>query len=92
VWEQGDKIWDGEDGDSPYPLGVLPPNLALDWELDRVEDEDASLAILDAFEKDFLRKVKVARSKTKGRREILNFVSTINYGDKSAYSPSLHDF
>jgi hypothetical protein len=92
VWEQGDKIWDGEDGDSPYPLGVLPPNLALDWELDRVEDEDASLAILDAFENDFLRKVKVAQSKTKGRREILNFVSTINYGDASAYSPSLHDF
>jgi hypothetical protein len=21
VWEQGDEIWDGEDGDSPFPLG-----------------------------------------------------------------------
>jgi hypothetical protein len=64
VWEQGDEIWDGEDGDSPYPLGVLPPNLALDWELDCVEDEDASLAIMDAFEEDLFWKVKVARPKT----------------------------
>jgi hypothetical protein len=30
VWEQGDEIWDGKDGDSPYPLGFLPPNIALD--------------------------------------------------------------
>jgi U3 small nucleolar ribonucleoprotein component len=69
-------------------LGVLPPNMALDWDLDRVEDEDEdlSLAIMDAFEKDFLRKVKVAWPKTKGRREILNLVSTINYGDASASS------
>jgi hypothetical protein len=71
VWEQGDKIWDGEDGEFPYPLGVLPPNLALDWEMDHVEDEDPSLAIMDAFEEDFLREVKVARLKTKGRKEIL---------------------
>jgi U3 small nucleolar ribonucleoprotein component len=86
VWKQGDEIWDGEDEDSPFPLGVLPLNMALDWELDRVEDEDSSLAIMDAFEDDFLRKVKVARPKTKGRREILNLVSTINYGDASASS------
>jgi hypothetical protein len=70
VWEQGDEIWDGEDGNSPYPLGVLPPNMALDWDLDPVEDEDSSLVIMDAFEEDFLRKVKVARPKTKGRRGI----------------------
>jgi hypothetical protein len=36
VWEQDDKIWDGEGVGSPYPLGVLPPNMALDWELDSV--------------------------------------------------------
>jgi hypothetical protein len=68
-------------------LGVLPPNLVLDWELACVEDEDASLVIMDAFENDFFRKFKVARpKKTKGRREILNLVSTINYGDASASS------
>jgi hypothetical protein len=86
VWEQGDEIWDGEDGDSPYPLGVLPPNMALDWELDRVEDKDSSLAIMDAFEEDFLRKVNVTQPKTKDRREFLNLVSTINYGDTSTSS------
>jgi len=68
VGEQGDKIWDGEDGDSPYPLGVLPPNMALDCELDSVEDENPSLVILDAFEEDFLWEVKVARPKTKGKK------------------------
>jgi hypothetical protein len=30
MWEQGDDVWDGEDGDSLYPLGVLPPDLTLD--------------------------------------------------------------
>jgi hypothetical protein len=40
VWEQGDEIWDGESRDFPYPLGVLPPNMALDWEVDSAEDED----------------------------------------------------
>ncbi len=39
--------------------------------MDSVEDEDPSLAILDSFEDDFLREVKVARLKTKGRKEIL---------------------
>jgi hypothetical protein len=69
----------GKVGDSPYPLGVLPPNMALDWGLDCVEDEYSSLAIIDAFEEDFLWKVKAAQLKTKGR----NLVSTINYGDAS---------
>jgi hypothetical protein len=67
-------------------LGVLPPNMALDWELNCVEDEDPSLVIMDAFEEDFLREVKVAQPKTKGRREILNLVSSINYGDASTSS------
>jgi len=58
--------------------------MAFDWELDCVENEDSSLAILDAFEENFLREVKVAWPKTKGRWEILNLVSFINYGDVSA--------
>jgi len=41
---------------------------------------------MDAFEYEFFQKVKVARLKTKGRRKILNLVSTINYGDASASS------
>jgi hypothetical protein len=65
-------------------LGVLPPNMALDCELGGVEDADLSLAILDAFEEDFLLEVKVVRPKTKGRMEILNLVSSINYGDARA--------
>jgi len=86
AWEQGDEVWDGEDGDSPYPLGVLPPDLALDWELDSDEDMDSSLAILEAIEEDFHRGVKATRPKTKGRREVLNLVSSINYGDFSTSS------
>jgi U3 small nucleolar ribonucleoprotein component len=52
--------------------------------VDSDENEDLSLAILDAYEEDFLREVKVARPKSKGRREILNLVSSINYDDASA--------
>lgn len=77
AWEQGDEIWDGEDGDSPYPL---------DLELDSDEDMDLSLAILEAIEEDFHRGVKVARPKTKGRREVLNLVSFINFGDSNTSS------
>jgi hypothetical protein len=54
VLEQGNEIWDGMARDFSYPLGVLPPSMALDWEVDSVENEDPSLAILDAFEEDFL--------------------------------------
>jgi len=76
----------GEDGDSPYPLGVLPPELALDWELDSDEDMDLSLAILEAIEGDFHRGVKTVRPKTNCRREVLNLVSIINYSDSSVSS------
>jgi len=58
--------------------------MAVDWEVDSAEDEDLSLAILDAFEEDFLLEAKVARPKSKGKRGILNLVSSINYGDTSA--------
>jgi hypothetical protein len=84
AWEQGDEVWDAEDGNSPYPLGVLLPELALDWELDSDEDMDPSLAILEAIEEDSHRGVK--GSETKGRREVLYLVSSINYGDSSASS------
>jgi hypothetical protein len=86
VREQGDEVWDGEDGDSPYPLGVLPSDLTLDWKLDSVEDLDLSLVILKAIEEDYHQEVKAARPKTKGRREVLNLGSSINYGDSSVSS------
>jgi hypothetical protein len=86
AWEQGDKVWDGEDGNSTYPLGVLPPKLALDRELYNDEDLDPSLAISEAIEEDFQRRVKAKRPKTKGKREVLNLVSSINYSDSSTSS------
>jgi hypothetical protein len=69
--------------DSHYPLGVLPPKLTLDWDLNSDEDMDPSLAILEAIEEDFHRRFKAARPKTKGRREVLNLVNSINYNDSS---------
>jgi hypothetical protein len=42
VWDQGDEFWYGEDGDSPYPLGVLHPDMPLDCVLDGDEDDDPS--------------------------------------------------
>jgi hypothetical protein len=86
AWEQHDGVWDREDSDSLYPLGILPPDLALAWELDSVEDTNLSLVILEAIEEDYHRGVKVARPKTKGRREVLNLASSINYGDSGVSS------
>jgi hypothetical protein len=40
----------GEDGDSPYPLGVFYLDMPLDWVLDGDEDEDPSSTFLDANE------------------------------------------
>lgn len=54
--------------------------------MDSSEDDDLSLVIQDAFEEDFLREVKVTRPKFKGWRGILNLVSSINYGDASAFT------
>jgi hypothetical protein len=55
--------------------------------LDGVEDEDSSsFVILDAIEEAFHRVKKVARLKTKGRREVLNLKRSINYGDASVPS------
>lgn len=52
--------------------------------MDSNENEYPSLEILDTFQEEFLRKVKVACPESKGRMEILNLVSSINYGDASA--------
>jgi len=60
AWAQGDEEWDGENGDSLYSLGVLPPDLALDWELNSDEDMDLPLAFLEAIEEDLHRGVKAA--------------------------------
>jgi hypothetical protein len=67
-------------------LGVFPPNWAVDWELESDEGLDPSLVILDAIEENFYWRVKVARPKSKGRREVLNLASSINYGDSCASS------
>jgi hypothetical protein len=83
---KGDEVWVGEEGDSPYPLGVCLPNMPLDWVSDGVEDEDSSFVILDAIEEDFHQVNKGARLKIKGRREVLNLKSFINYGDASVPS------
>jgi hypothetical protein len=70
VWEKDDDFWDG---------------LLLDWLLDRVQGEE-SLAILDAMEDEFHRDKIIARQKTKGKRELLNLKSSINYGIANAPS------
>jgi hypothetical protein len=38
------------------------------------------------FEEDFHRGIKATCPKTKGRQEVLNLASSINYGDSSAFS------
>jgi len=47
------------------------------------EDEAPLLAILDASvsEEEFHREAMVARQKTKGKRDVLNLKSSINYGE-----------
>jgi len=88
VCDHGDEIWNGEDGESPFPLGILHLDMPLDWAMDGVHGEVPSLAILDAIEEEFHRKKMIAHQKTKGMRELLNLKSSINYGDAS--TPSRH--
>lgn len=65
--------WDqGEDFFPPDPL---------EWVLDYDEDDDPTLVLLDAVKEDFCQQVKVARPKTKGKRELLNLKNSINYGN-----------
>ena len=43
-----------------------------------------TLALLDAIKEEFLQEVKVGQRKTKGKRELLNLESFVNYGDAKA--------
>jgi len=71
VWEEEeDDFWDG----SP-----------LDWALEGAFGEEA-LAIRDAMEEEFQREKMIARQKSKGKRELLNLHSSINYGDAKVHS------
>jgi hypothetical protein len=56
--------------------------LPLDWAMDGDFGEEA-MAIRDAMEEEFQL---IARHKSKGKRELLNLHSSINYGD--AKNPS----
>jgi hypothetical protein len=57
----------------------------LDWKMnDGLEVE--SLAILDVITEDFYRDQLVAHKKTRGKRELLNLKSSVNYRDVSAPS------
>jgi len=70
VWEEDEDYWDG---------------LPLDWALDGSFEEEA-LVIRDAMEEDFLREKMIARQKSKGKKELLNLQSSINYSDASVSS------
>jgi hypothetical protein len=73
VWEkEEDDYWDG----SP-----------LDWALEGALGEEA-LAIREAMEEDFQREKMIGRQKSKGKRELLNLYSSINYGDAKVPSRS----
>jgi hypothetical protein len=61
--------------------------LPLDWTLDGVQGEE-SLAIFDAMEDEFHLDKMIAHQKTKGKRELLNLKTFINYDVASA--PSRH--
>ena len=39
------------------------------------------MALLNAIEEDLHREVKVAQSKSKGKRELFNLKSSVNYDD-----------
>ena len=74
-WDQEDNNWDGE----------LSPN-PLDWVLDCDEEEDP-------YSADVLRVMDVAQPRTngrrprnKGKRELANLESSVNYGIASASS------
>jgi hypothetical protein len=70
--------------------GIVTPmrkcDMSLDWLTDSEEDENTFLGLLEAFEEDY-HWVKVAHPKSKGKRDLLNLKSSINYVD--AISSSL---
>lgn len=71
-------------------IGRMAPDMPLDWVADGEEDEVPLLAFLDANvnKEEFHRETMIACQKTKGRREVLNLKSSINYGDN--YVTSRH--
>jgi hypothetical protein len=74
---------------SPSYLGCSSSGIPVD-DKDRISNgegvEDPSLEFQDAIEEDLLRIVKLACPKNKGRREVLNLNSSINYGGASVFS------
>jgi len=74
---------------SPSYLGCSSPSIPVDNKngvSNGGEVKDHSLEFLDAIQEDLYRIVKLARPKNKGRREVLNLNSSINYGDASMSS------
>jgi hypothetical protein len=65
------------------PLGFL--SSPLDWVSGGVEDEDLSF-VIDAIEQDFHQVKNGAHLKIKGRIEVLNLKSSIDYGDANVPS------
>jgi len=65
VWEEDVDLWD-----------VSP----LDWALEGAFG-DKALAIQDVMEEEFQHDKMISRQKSKGKRELLNLHSSINYGD-----------
>jgi hypothetical protein len=65
VWEEDVDLWD-----------VSP----LDWAREDAFGDEA-LAIRDAMEEEFQHDKMILRQKSKGKRELLNLHSSINYGD-----------
>ena len=58
--------------------GELSPNPP-DWMLHGDKEEDRKLALLNEVKKNFLRDTKDVQPRTKGKRELLNLESSINY-------------
>ena len=59
--------------------GELAPNPS-DRVWDGDEEEDWKLALLNEVKENFLREMKVMQPRSKGKRELLNLESSINYG------------
>jgi hypothetical protein len=70
-WEEENVFWDG-----------LPLDWAWDEDFALAGDfGEEAMAIRDAMEEEFQRDKMIARQKSKGKRELLNLHSSINYGD-----------
>jgi hypothetical protein len=72
VWEEDVDFWD-----------FLP----LDWASEGAFGEEAS-TIRDAMEEEFQRDKMISRQKSKGKRELLNLHSFINYGNSKPFARS----